>query len=538
MRIPLLHADFEHGSYTKIAKALRKVWPLGELSLMQSQNSLAVLFSYNGLHDAQREATESFSIPEGSLRMKEVESSVVKQMYIRFGIDPVSGRKLVTNLHLNELAVAKISAEAKQRLLIEAALQQGAGSIETKDSATAHLFFDEAGYYFGQNNDSLRETLRKIEGVPNAVYLVRSDRVFVFEKLLQLVEAVGMTNDDPDFEGTARRLVDDACVTPLEAIEQWKIIPEPYELEELAGGEVAIRHKPFNACVPGFFNSRDAARPALINLLLGKVVTGIGEFEYRGQPLTLREPLDLNGFTMAPPAVGSGVEPNSMWLRLDRIEWRPGFSPVPESLFVKAKGAEAAWKRACAGMEEVAGSLVANIWAEAEKLDLGRLNSPVDVVSEHDQEQVKGLRSCYSELPMLSDGTLWSTYDAYQMECWHTTSWDPGRDEDFIFFLIGLLTDPRCDGYSAIPLGKWVIYHLTRGHGLDNAHRFACQVRFNSDLVGKIANRFGEAMLFLEHDAQAMDLRGQRISTFGDFLRMSRKRFAPVIVTQEMSKMQ
>jgi hypothetical protein len=461
-----------------------------------------------------------------------VESSVVKQMYLRYGIDPIAGRELVPYLHLGELAVAAISAEAKFRRLVEAAMQEGAHSIETEDPATARLFFDEMGYHFDRNNDALREMLREADGVPNALYLVREERVFVFEKLVQLVAAVGMKRGDPDFQATVTRLVDVASVSPEEAIAKWKIIPTPYELEEVAGGEFAIRHKSFDARAPGLFSSKGDAEPALVSLLMGKVVPGIGEFEYRGQPMILREPMSVTGFTMEPPSIASSVDINSVWLCLERTTWHAGFSPVPEFVFREAKEREVAWKLACAGMEAIAGSLVAKLWADVDALDLGRLNDPRDVVSEDDREQVEGLRSCYPELSIVSDGALWSTYDTYQMECWHTNSWEPGRDDDFIFFLIGRLTHSLGD----ISLGKWVAYELSRGSRLDDAHWFACQVRFNRALADKTASRIADAMSFLERDGDATDLRGEKVSTFGDTMRVTRKfSVRPTTVTQRLS---
>jgi hypothetical protein len=157
MRIPLLHADFEHGSYTKISKALRKVWPIGDLSLMQSQNVLGVLLHYNGLHDAQREATESFAIEDGSVSMAEVTSSVVKQMFLRYGIEPVSGRELVSKLHLDELAVARISAEVVMRRMLVDATVQNLNSIETGSPAVAKVFFhDEAWSLLRAGTDNAR----------------------------------------------------------------------------------------------------------------------------------------------------------------------------------------------------------------------------------------------------------------------------------------------------------------------------------------------------------------------------------------------
>lgn len=111
MRTPLLHADFEHGAFTSIAKALRKRWPLGEQSLMQAQNLLAVLLGYNSQHDAQREATASFAIPEGSISMQQVANSVAWHMFVRHGIDLLRAREIVAAMHLRELAVESVSFE-------------------------------------------------------------------------------------------------------------------------------------------------------------------------------------------------------------------------------------------------------------------------------------------------------------------------------------------------------------------------------------------------------------------------------------------
>lgn len=524
MRIPLLHADFEHGSYTRIAKALRKVWPRGELSLMQAQNTLGVLLGYNSQHDARREAIAAFSIPDGSLAMREIESAVVTQMLLRYAIDPVAGRALVSRLHLDELAVASISAEAKMQRLRVSAVQDISGLIGFEKPTTSHLFFDEAAYFLVKPNDDLRETLREVDGVPNASYQVRGDRVFVFEKLLRLVDAVGMKRENPEFSGIVRHLVDDACVTSREAVEQWRLIPEPYELEPLPGGYLAIRHKPFNARVPGVFATTEATWPVLTRLLMGEVVPGEGQFEFNAQPLTLIEPLSLDGLTMAAPVVERAVVANSMWMNLERVEWRAGFAPVPQSLFLKAKETEVAWNHARASMEETAGERVADIWTQAHKLEFERLNGPGDTAMEDEREQVEGLRECYPELSMLSDATLWSMYDTFQLECWQMGSWDdPVRDEQFVFFLIGCLGGSADLRYSASDRGRWVAYYLMHASPLDHALDLVRQVVVNIGLVNTVARRIADAMKFVEQDAHATDRRGPKVSTFGDMFRIGRK---------------
>ncbi|TAM95240.1 MAG: hypothetical protein EPN45_23170, partial [Rhizobiaceae bacterium] len=177
MRIPLLHADFEHGSYTKIAKALRKVWPLGDQSLMQAQNALAVVLGYNSLHDAQREATASFSVPDGSLSMEKIAYGVAWRMFVRYGIDLLMARTLVSKLHLTELAVAGISLEEKMRRATEDAWKKG-------------FFRDEMWDYMTYQEPWPEETPRLLEkGVPPYKWAVFPDRsVFLWSKLVSQIE--------------------------------------------------------------------------------------------------------------------------------------------------------------------------------------------------------------------------------------------------------------------------------------------------------------------------------------------------------------
>jgi hypothetical protein len=155
-----------------------------------------------------------------------------------------------------------------------------------------------------------------------------------------------------------------------------------------------------------------------------------------------------------PVSVAESVEVKGVWCHPDEIKWLPGFSPVSESLFSEAKETEASWKFACAGMELSADDQADDIWTMTDKLGLARLNSPQYTVPEYAIEKTAGLRSSYPELAMLSDGTLWSMYDTYQMEYWHMSSWEPGREEDFIFFLIGNIADSRGEMSNAIALWK------------------------------------------------------------------------------------
>ncbi len=81
------------------------------------------------------------------------------------------------------------------------------------------VFFDEAGYYFGGQNDNLKEDLRKIEGVPNAAYLVKNGQVFVFDKLVQLVNEKREHHSGLPLADLARSLIVTATVSAKEAVE-------------------------------------------------------------------------------------------------------------------------------------------------------------------------------------------------------------------------------------------------------------------------------------------------------------------------------
>ena len=54
-------------------------------------------------------------------------------------------------------------------------------------------FADELGDYCSYPQDEWIEVLRQIDGVPNVTYVVENDRVFVFDKLVHLVQKSGLT---------------------------------------------------------------------------------------------------------------------------------------------------------------------------------------------------------------------------------------------------------------------------------------------------------------------------------------------------------
>lgn len=200
------------------------------------------------------------------------------------------------------------------------------------------VFLDEFGYYFGGRNDTLKEDLRKIDGVPNATYLVKEDgQVFVFDKLVQLVSEHRERQSDVSLADLARSLIAEATVSAKEAVTTWGIVPEPYEMAESTASGLMIRHRPFNARLPGVFQSKDGALDAFASLLLGGIQSGSGDFVYRGQPMTLCDPLDT-ALLPPRPAIQRVEEPENLgYTALRSVTYEPGFEPVSEALFDDVK---------------------------------------------------------------------------------------------------------------------------------------------------------------------------------------------------------
>jgi len=413
----------------------------------------------------------------------------------------------------------------------------------TKIEQPRVLFVDEMGSYFGGQNDHLKEALRVIDGVPNAKYLVRDGLVFVFDKLVQLVKERQSDQSDTPVAELACNLVDEATVSAKEAVEAWGVVPVPYEMITVAGRDIApletpangllVRHRPFNAHLPGSYQNEKDVQAAFANILVGGIQPGSGDFTYRGQPMTLCEPLDLT-LLPARPVTREGLEPASwFYTELGSITYEPGFEPVSEVMFNRVKELEADWRDDIARAATHAQNRVEDMWAQTADLRIGTLNDPSDEVPEYGLEDFAELRSYYPELSMLSDGSLYSLFDVFQMECRFINGWSANRDNDFLFYLLGKVVDRENDHESAKDVGEWVADALLHGDTLDAALGFGRDATRYNQAIGKLAHRVASAMRFLAEDKKATDLRGHAITTMGDAFRIGRKFNATVMVAEQ-----
>lgn len=385
------------------------------------------------------------------------------------------------------------------------------------------VFLDEMGYYFGRQDDSLKEELRKIEGVPNATYVVKDGRVFVFEKLVQLVNKHREAQPDLPLADLARGLIEEATVSAKDAVETWGIVPEPYELVEHSTSGLMIRHRPLNARLPGTFQSEVDVKRAFANLLLGGIQSGNGDFAYRDQPMTLRDPLDA-ALLPPRPAIQCVNEPENLgYTALGSVTYEPGFEPVSEALFDDVKEREAAWKNDSTRAARFTQANAAIIWAAASTLRLESLNDPTDEVPEYAQEDFAELRPLYPELSMLSDGSLYAWFDVYQSECCYINGWTANRDDDFLFYLLGNVAGRQHEQETAKEVGQWAAYALLRGDALDDALAFGQAAALYDIAISRLARRIADAMRFVAEDKKATELHGGGVTTVMDMFRWGRK---------------
>lgn len=385
------------------------------------------------------------------------------------------------------------------------------------------VILDEFGYYFGGRNDNLKEDLRKIDGVPNATYLVKNGQVFVFDKLVQLVEEHRTLQPGLPLADLARGLIAEATVSAKDAVETWGVVPEPYELAEHPASGFMIRHRSFNARLPGTFQSKDGAQDAFASLLLGGIQSGNGDFAYRGQPMTLCDPLDT-ALLPPRPVIERVEEPENLgYTALRSVAYEPGFEPVSEALFDDAKEREAAWKNDSTRAARYAQDRAADIWARAATLQLETLGDPTDEVPECGQEDFTELRLLYPELPMLSDGSLYAWFDVYQSECCYINGWTASRDDDFLFYLLGKVAGRQHEQNAAKEVGQWTAYALLRGDLLPDALAFGRAAALYDSAISRLARRIADAMRFVAEDKKATDLRGHSITTPMDGFRSARK---------------
>jgi hypothetical protein len=392
----------------------------------------------------------------------------------------------------------------------------------TASRTTMVMIPDEMHCYWGGQNDSLKEDLREIDGVPNATYQVKDGQVFVFDKLVQLVQQNRSLKSEMPLAELARGLIPEATISALDAIQTWGVIPEPFELVENPSSGLMIRHRPFNARLPGVFQSKEDAQEVLANLLLGNIQPGNGDFSYRGQRMTLCDPLDATLLPPRPLISRAGELKCPGYSALKTVSYASGFEPVSEVFFDGMKERHSAWADDIAWVGQHARAYAADVWKRTTTLRLETLSDTREEVPEHGQQEFAELRVLYPELSMLSDGSLYAWFDAYQIECCYLNGWTAERDDAFLFYLLGKVVGRENERDAAKDVGQWTAYALLRGDSLDAAFAFGRSALAYDIAISVMARRIADAVKFLAMNKQAPDLRGPAITTLRDFYQQAR----------------
>lgn len=383
-------------------------------------------------------------------------------------------------------------------------------------------FLDEASYFLGNADDGLKEKLCKIEDIPNVTYLVKDGQVFVFDKLIHDVKERLEDMSTTPLADLVHRLLPLANVSPKDAVEAWGIVPEPYEMVPNASGELMIRHRPFNARLPDTFQTKYEVQEVFVHLLVGAIQPGSGDFSYRGQPMILCEPLDP---TLLPPrpVIQSGLEPVCyVYTTLDQVAYESGFEPISKTLFSQVQKLEVDWKDDSARSIQYADARVAEIWVQTADLQLELLNDQFHKVPDYGLQDFAELRLLYPELWMLSDDSFYTWFDLFQMECRNLNGWNPNRDDDFLFYLLGKVAASQFEGETAKEVGQWVAYALLYGNPLDDALAFGRAANLYNNALGWLAHRIADAMRFLRVDKNTTVRQGAAITTMMDLFQAGR----------------
>jgi hypothetical protein len=402
------------------------------------------------------------------------------------------------------------------------------------------LMFDEASLILGANDDNLKEDLRKIEGIPNASYLVKDhQQVFVFDKLVAEVKKQQDQGSNDSLQELALRLIPISTMAPKEAIESWRVVPEPYLLEkDNTSGDFIIRHKPFDSIIAAVFHNKKDTNKALALLLIGSVLKGDGDFIYHGQSMKLCKLINTALLPLCPlirnipESIDSKTDMHT-YTRLGNTRFIEGFEPISESLFDEVKSLEMSWANANGYASQCSCNHVETIWKRVHELSFETLNDPKDAVPDYEQEEIVDLRSIYPELSMLTDGSLYEHFDSYQMGCCYIQGWTANRDDSFLFYLLGKLAIKAVESIDAEEIGTMLAYSLLNGDSLNEGFEFSRSWYQYNSAIKRLASRVANAMQFLEKEKKQGNLQGNEITTMMDAFRLGRKFNAKTIkITQ------
>lgn len=395
--------------------------------------------------------------------------------------------------------------------------------------------FDEFGSFALNLDDELKRELRDTPGIPNAEFQLMDAGVFVFRKLVANVQA-WREGGQPGLPADIPSLIADATVPALEAVTKWSIVPRPFKLVSDDSGQMWIRHTELGTLLPVSYSDQEAANTALARLLQGELIDGLGDFQVRGQSMTLEAPLTLD---QLPPLPALELPTGNVSTHLEDRAIQSGFPPVTPQFQGDLAAAEERWVSLKQAVKERVATGMPDLWLRAARVEWPAQSD--ETPSDHAAEALPGLRRFYPELQQFSDVQLSCLFDAYQLHCWDDDRWDAHRDDGFLLFLLAQMRPEEDDGgtwgdcFLILESGRWIGAALLQGATTEQAIAIAREAQAYGRAFHKLLRRVRTAMGFLQRVPAGL-IESMEINTFLDLLAGARSKNPTLItVTQYLS---
>lgn len=392
------------------------------------------------------------------------------------------------------------------------------------------MFNDQA------SKDNLRMILRAIDGIPGVQYLAKDGKVFVFEKLVSLMSSE--TSSEPQ---KALALLEQAYVTPMQAVTDWKIVPYPFEV--IGNGNYwVLHHTKFDAVIPKKFDSLVQLHEAMADLLIGRSITPDASelmepnlFYFEKQ--VYKSIVSLADLPTDPLAEWDDMTADSVEM-LAVEQYHPGHPLLTEIVFTGIKEVSGKWQGKLDWMHCAAEHDDQAI-SSISFLPLKRLSAEYATTwepEEDDKQVIAALRGHYPELADVNDVALYFLYDEFQMACNQVSGAEPIRDTDFLFYATGTALGVDDEGTAVRDAGKIAVYLLSENTPAEVLAQNIQEYVARDKSLRQLALWRWNVSKFLENFAQTESGAGQPIAVFSDLMKIGRKYGSTsVTVTQSRS---
>lgn len=377
----------------------------------------------------------------------------------------------------------------------------------------------------------LIQQIRSLPAIPNATYLVKNERVFVFDFLVQRVTKEQI--DPVKQPDRVTKLVDECWVKPLEAIQHWKIKPGAYTIAP-SGDGYAIVHTAFEAVIPVTYASELQAQEAMAQLLLGRTIPCESEFSYEQQGLVSR--VQRSALPEKPAFDLGQVAPVTACNWFDAGAYQPGFALVDADCYAQFGELMGQWSQDKDRLMQIAQEHLSSIWTRL--LELSVLTLPVNPAALDEEElgSANQLQALYPEMQGLSLAQLHQLFEDFNEGPMGTMGWNPVRTDYFGLFLLGKLVGSLHGSEPSVLTGGLAWFALLRGDSPEQAFAFAHECQAYDDALNAQAWYLTGVMQFLRkmlhHQTllktdrllvDGLERRGDEVRVFTDSLMDGRK---------------